>query len=91
MANSSIFKARPEHYEKNRARASSIRVAPAIIRTPNGSQQPGVGIFTDHMIRFIFSIDEALSIANAIADSVELSEQATTPHTNKATESETAA
>lgn len=65
-----MFKSRAEMHEVNLRQARNMRTEPATLTGPDGPK-PGVVIFEGYRVKAVLPIDQALRLANEIADAVE--------------------
>ena len=75
------FITKPHHYSANHEEASKLRVIPGRITQPGGKQDPGVVILSSWRIKLAMNERQALDLANAIADAIDLNHaERTTAH-----------
>lgn len=65
------FTAYPEKWAMNRARATELQVSPAIHLREGAPSTPGMAIFRAGGIMLAMTEEEALALANDIADACE--------------------
>lgn len=74
----SLFHSRDHHYWANTEDAKDTYAKPATMDTPQGLE-PAVALFSGKFIRGIYPLDEALRIANQMADSIAYHKKRATP------------
>ena len=75
------FITQARHYSANHEESSQLRAIPAKITQPGGKQDPGVVILSSWRIKLAMNERQALDLANAIADAIDLNHaERTTAH-----------
>jgi hypothetical protein len=74
-----VFTSKPEHYDLNMQQAMNCTAKPALMTTETGVHVPAVVIFKSRQIQSVLPLDEALRLANEMADAIGTHHTNTTP------------
>ena len=66
-----MFTSREAFFEQNIRDGKRLSIRPALITAPDGTEVPAVAAFNGYYMKFCIPADDALRIANDIADAVE--------------------
>lgn len=68
-----VFLATPDYYERNQARAESLRVVPAFQKLPDGGSVHGAAIFSFQGLQAVLTDEQARTLADALHDATDWS------------------
>ena len=78
-----VFRSKPHTYAQNIQDGVALTAGPALLTAPDGRTEPGVIFRYGYLIKFVLHADQAIRVANEIADSVEAAERAAADGTER--------